>query len=56
MAICEICDREVEDTVVCSQCGVEFCEFCGDTASKVCDMCKQHENDDDSIDDFGDEY
>lgn len=45
MPLCGICDREVDDTNECEGCGQEFCEHCGDQVRKVCDVCRQRDDD-----------
>ena len=55
MPICEICNKEVEETITCSQCEAEFCEFCGDESRSLCDVCRQR-SEEDFENDFEEDY
>lgn len=43
MPICEICGMEVPNVYVCSDCGANFCDECGDIKHKLCYDCLRWE-------------
>jgi hypothetical protein len=45
MAICEICDSEVEEIFDCVNCGIQFCSSCGDAENSICNLCKEQDKD-----------
>lgn len=39
MPTCGICESNVSEVYTCKECGVEFCESCGDPESELCEDC-----------------
>ena len=46
MPECGICEEEAEKLYKCTECGTDFCQYCGSVSKLLCDYCLEEERDD----------